>query len=287
MDMTAKDLLRVLAPNPSPLTGPGTNTFVLGQQARVVIDPGPDDPAHLAAVLEAAAGRISHILVTHPHLDHSAGARRLARMSGAPVLAFGGAEDGRSPAMRRLAAGGAAGGGEGLDVAFQPDLRLGDGAMLETPAGTLEALHTPGHCGAHLCFAWQDVIFTGDLVMGWSTTLISPPDGDLSDYLRSLARLEGRREMMLLPAHGDPVPDPPRRIAELTTHRRQRTAQILSALAEAPGSAESLVRRIYDIPPALQPAASRNVLAHLIALHTLGAVENEDEISGRSFFSLA
>lgn len=287
MDMAVKDLVRVLAPNPSPLTGPGTNTFVIGTAERVVIDPGPDDPGHLAAVLRAAGGRISHILVTHPHLDHSTGARRLAQMSGAPVLAFGGAEDGRSPAMRRLAATGMVGGGEGLDAGLAPDQRLADGALLSTPAGNFEALHTPGHSGAHLSFAWRDVVFTGDLVMGWSTTLISPPDGDLSDYFRSLARLDHHAAATLLPAHGEPVPDPARRLAELTSHRRQRTAQILAALADAPGDASSLARRIYDIPPSLQPAASRNVLAHLIALHALGAVETEEEITAQSFFSRA
>ncbi|SCY07132.1 hydroxyacylglutathione hydrolase [Paracoccus tibetensis] len=287
MDMAVKDLVRVLAPNPSPLTGPGTNTFVIGAAERVVIDPGPDHPGHLAAVMEAAGGRVSHILVTHPHLDHSAGARRLSQMSGAPVLAFGGVEDGRSPVMRRLAGTGLVGGGDGLDAGFDPDQRLADGALLTTPAGNIEALHTPGHSGAHLSFAWRDVVFTGDLVMGWSTTLISPPDGDLTDYFRSLARLEHHGAAMFLPAHGEPVPDPARRIAELTTHRRQRTAQILAALTEAPGDADSLARRIYDLPPSLHPAASRNVLAHLIALHALGAVETEREITARSFFSSA
>lgn len=286
MTPAAKDLLRVLAPNPSPLTGPGTNTFVAGSRERVVIDPGPDDPAHLDAVMEAAGGRISHILVTHPHLDHSAGAGRLSRMSGAPVLAFGGPEDGRSPEMRRLAASGMVGGGEGLDHGFLADQRLGDGAVLETPAGDFMALHTPGHCGPHLAFAWRDMIFAGDLVMGWSTTLISPPDGDLSDYFRSLARLEAHAPAQLLPAHGDAVTSPAQRLGELTTHRRQRTAQILSELARAPGSAEALARRIYEIPPHLLPAASRNVLAHLVALHALGAIETTGEITPRSIFAL-
>lgn len=286
MSVIAKDLLRVLAPNPSPLTGPGTNTFVIGSRERVVIDPGPDDPAHLAAVLEAADGRVSHILVTHPHLDHSAGARRLAAVSRAPVLAFGGATDGRSPEMARLAAGGLVGGGEGLDHGFSPDIRLHDGAVLDTPAGALQALHTPGHCGAHLCFAWQDVIFTGDIVMGWSSTLISPPDGDLTDYFRSLTRLAALAPQRLLPAHGDPIEAPLPRLAELAAHRRVRTAQILAEIARAPGSPETLARRIYEVAPALLPAATRNVLSHLVALHAIGAVETSAEIGADSIFSL-
>lgn len=286
MSTVAKDLLRVLAPNPSPLTGPGTNTFVLGARERVVIDPGPDDPAHLSAVLAAAGGRVSHVLVTHPHQDHSAGARRLAAMTGAPVLAYGGATDGRSPEMTRLAATGLVGGGEGLDHGFSPDLRLADDSAFDSPAGPIRALHTPGHSGAHLCFLWRDLVFTGDIVMGWSSTLISPPDGDLTDYFRSLARLEALAPSRLLPAHGDPVETPLPRLTELAAHRRARSAQILSELSRAPGTPEALARRIYDVPPALLPAAARNVLAHLVALHTLGAVDVQKEFGTASIFLL-
>lgn len=272
MDDRTKDPLRILAPNPSPLTGPGTNTFLLGHDQVAVIDPGPDDPGHLAAIVDAGRGRISHILVTHAHRDHSAGAPALARMTGAPVLAFGNALSGRSPMMRRLGDTGATGGGEGLDLSFVPDIALRDGDVIAGTDWHLTVLHTPGHSGSHLAFLWGDRIFCGDVVMGWSSTIISPPDGDLGDYMRTLDRLSQHRPRRLLPAHGDPVNDPARRLSDLASHRRQRTAQILAALRNGPSDAATLARQIYDVPPHLLPAATRNVLAHLLALTDLGAV---------------
>ncbi|SNR60060.1 MBL fold metallo-hydrolase [Paracoccus sediminis] len=287
MDGPTKELLRILAPNPSPLTGPGTNTFLLGRDRVAVIDPGPDDPGHLAAIVQAGRGRISHILVTHAHRDHSLGAPRLARMTGAPVLAFGDALSGRSPMMRRLADQGATGGGEGLDLSFAPDVALRDGDVIEATDWRLTALHTPGHSGGHLSFLWGDRIFCGDVVMGWSSTIISPPDGDLADYLRTLDRLAHHRPECLLPAHGDAIGNPAQRLAELAAHRRQRTAQILGALRDGPCDAAALARRIYDVPPHLLPAATRNVLAHLLALTDLGAVSPLDTLHVQARFALA
>lgn len=287
MSPDPKEPLRILAPNPSPLTGPGTNTFLLGRDHVAVIDPGPDDAGHLRAILEAAPGRITHILVTHAHRDHSAGAPELSRLTGAPVLAFGDALAGRSALMRRLAETAPVGGGEGLDAGFAPDIRLRDGEAIETPDWRLEALHTPGHCAGHLCFRWRDMLFTGDVVMGWSSTIISPPDGDLLDYMRSLARIADAGARRLLPAHGDPVEAPAPRLAELAAHRRARSAQILAALRDGPDSAAELARRIYDIPAPLLPAASRNVLAHLIALTELGALSGPEEIGPEARFRLA
>lgn len=285
MDSLTKDLRCIRAPNASPLTGPGTNTFLLGHEAVAVIDPGPDDPAHLDAIVRAGDGRISHILVTHAHLDHSAGARRLAQMTGAPMLAFGGATAGRSPLMRRLAAEGITGGGEGLDHGFAPDVTLRDGDRVEGADWVLSVLHTPGHSGGHLAFGWGDRILCGDVVMGWSSTIISPPDGDLSDYLRTLDRLAEARARQLLPAHGAPIDDPAARLADLAAHRRERTVQILAALSQGPANAETLARRIYDIAPPLLPAATRNVLAHLLALADLGAVVPRGELHPRAEFS--
>ncbi|MDO5622579.1 MAG: MBL fold metallo-hydrolase [Paracoccus sp. (in: a-proteobacteria)] len=264
--------IRVLAPNPSPLTGPGTNTFLIGQRHVAVIDPGPDLPTHRAAILAATPGRISHIFVTHAHLDHSEGAKALAKATGAPIIAFGHATEGRSPRMTALAAAGLSGGGEGLDAGFTPDIRLRDNEAIETPDWTIEAIHTPGHMGNHLAFRMEDQVFCGDLVMGWSSTLISPPDGDLADYFRSLDRLNALRPARLIPAHGDAIEAPLPRLAELAAHRRTRSAQILTALRQAPGTAAELATRIYDVPPALLPAATRNTFAHLIALQELGAV---------------
>ncbi|AUM74258.1 MBL fold metallo-hydrolase [Paracoccus jeotgali] len=262
-------LQTILAPNPSPLTGPGTNTFLIGRDQIAVIDPGPDIPSHRDAILSAGAGRISHIFVTHAHLDHSEGAAALAQATGAPVLAFGDANSGRSVAMQRL--GEATGGGEGRDLAFRPDLLLRDGDEVTSDEWTLRAIHTPGHMGGHLAFLWDKTLFCGDLVLGWSSTLISPPDGDLLDYFRSLDRIELLSPTHLLPAHGDPVEAPGTRLAELRAHRQDRTAQILHALQDGPANATALAQRLYHVPAALMPAAARSVLAHLIALTELGA----------------
>lgn len=284
MSTRTKEPRRILAPNPSPLTGPGTNSFLIGTRQVAVIDPGPDDPGHLAALVEAGGGAISHILVTHAHRDHSAGAATLSRMTGAPVYAFGDALSGRSAVMARLAAKGLVGGGEGLDLDFAPDRLLRDGDVVECDEWRLTALHTPGHSGGHLCFSWEDQLFCGDIVMGWSSTIISPPDGDLADYFRSLDRISDLTPRRLLPAHGEPVDDPAGRIGELATHRRARTAQILEALRESADDATGLARRIYDVPPHLMPAATRNVLAHLIALTTLGAATPLGEFTAEARF---
>lgn len=284
----------VLAPNPSPMTFHGTNTFILGEGAVAVIDPGPDHPGHLAAILAALAPgeRIGHILVTHSHLDHSPLARRLAVATGAPVLAFGGATAGRSATMSALAESGELGGGEGIDADFRPDLTLADGAVVEGAGWRLRAIHTPGHLGNHLCFAADlsggAVIFTGDHVMGWSTSLVSPPDGDMGAFLASLARLGREPARRYYPAHGAPVDEPARRLAELIDHRRSREAQILAALADGPSDASHLARRIYDTtPPALLPAAERNVLAHLIDLAERRLVSPSGPLGADSLFALS
>ncbi|MFN0115292.1 MAG: MBL fold metallo-hydrolase [Paracoccaceae bacterium] len=264
----AEGLRVVLAPNPSPLTGAGTNTYLLGQGAVAVIDPGPALPSHLDAILGALAPgeRIGHILVTHAHHDHSGLARPLAARSGAPVCSFGRPDGARTPAMAALAAAGLAG-GEGVDGDFAPDERIADGDEVSGDGWRLRALHTPGHLGDHLCLLWKATAFSGDHVMGWSTSLVAPPDGDMGAYMTSLDRLAAARPARLWPGHGEPVEDAPARIAELARHRRGREAQILAALADAPGIPADLARRVYrDTAPALLPAAELNVLAHLIDL---------------------
>lgn len=281
-------LRRVLAPNPSPMTFRGTNTYLVGTRGLAVIDPGPDDPAHLDALLEAVGPgqRVTHILVTHAHLDHSPLARRLAQATGAPVLGFGPATAGRRPVMDRLARDGLVGGGEGVDSDFLPDLLLGDGATVEGDGWQLEALHTPGHMANHLAFAWGDVLFTGDLVMGWASSLVSPPDGDLTAFMDSLDRLQARRWSVFHAGHGAPVTDPAARLAGLLAHRRGREAAILAALTEAPATPTELARRVYtDTPTALLPAAARNVLAHLVDLSEKSMVSHEGPLRAEAVFS--
>jgi hydroxyacylglutathione hydrolase len=261
------------ADNPSPLTGPGTNTYIVGESDIVVIDPGPALDSHFAALLRAIEGRhLQAIVVTHAHRDHSALARRLALATGAGILAFGGARDGISPRNSALAAefGDT---GEGLDLAFSPDRRLADGDRITGDTWELRVLHTPGHLGGHICLGLGRTLFSGDHVMGWSSSIVSPPEGDMGDYMASLGHLATEDWSLALPGHGDPVLDPAARITELLAHRRLREAQVVSALASGPARAADLARRIYhDVSPALLPAATRNVLAHLIDLASRNVV---------------
>lgn len=285
MNAASEPLRVVTADNPSVLTGRGTNSFLIGRDSVAVIDPGPDLPNHRAALIRAAhPGRITHILVTHAHRDHSEGAPALAAATGAAVHGFGPATAGRSPLMQRLAAQGGLDGGEGLDRDFRPDIPMRDGQTVETDEWALTALHTPGHFAGHLSFQMGTRVFCGDVVMGWSSTLISPPDGDLFDYFRSLERLALTGAHRLLPAHGDAITDPLARLTQLAAHRRARTAQILAALRDGPATAMELVRRIYDIAPELHHAAARNVLAHLIALTEIGAAEAPTGLTADAVF---
>jgi hydroxyacylglutathione hydrolase len=258
----------VRAANPGAFTGPGTNSYVLGQDEVVVVDPGPYLPAHLDALLNAIAGRrLSAILVTHAHLDHSALAPHLAARTGAEVLAFGDARAGISPVMQQLDPEGL-GGGEGSDPDFAPDRRVTDGEILRLAGLEIEVIHTPGHMGCHIALALGDTLLSGDHVMGWSTSIVSPPEGDMGAYVAALHKLAARRWARFLPGHGDAIDDPARRLSYLIAHRQAREAAILACLAvEGPARPDELAARIYtDTPPALLPAAARNVLAHLIDL---------------------
>lgn len=260
-------LRRVVAGNAGPLTGPGTNTWILGRGGVAVIDPGPpDDPAHVAAILAALAPdeRVSHILVTHPHLDHSGAARSLSAATGAPVLG--------PPAPPPLADP-SLGGGEGRDPGYAPDLALTGGELLDGAGWSLRALHTPGHFPGHLAFVCGEVVFTGDLVMGWASTLISPPDGDLAAFRTSVTALRDLGSRMFLPGHGDPVHDPAGRAQALLDHRAAREAALVATLHAGAATIPALVAHLYrDTPAQLHGAARRNVLAHLLDLFTRGMV---------------
>ncbi|OCX63160.1 hypothetical protein BFP70_13215 [Thioclava sp. SK-1] len=289
-------LRRLRAPNPSAMTKDGTNTYILGHDRLAVVDPGPDDPAHIADIIRAVApgAHITHILVTHAHLDHSPAARRLSALTQAPVYGYGPPDAGRPPYMQTLAQTANLGGGEGVDLAFAPDISIGHGKDIIGADWTVTALHTPGHFANHLSFVWHPghsaigpVVFTGDVVMGWTSTLISPPDGDLQGYFDSLDLLQSVNAAQFFPGHGAPVTQPHTRIAELRAHRHARSAQILTALRDGPACALTLAQRIYpDIPKALLPAAARNTFAHLIDFQQKHIVTPEGQLSYSVKFSL-
>ncbi|WP_170455415.1 MBL fold metallo-hydrolase [Ruegeria arenilitoris] len=277
----------LLAPNPSPMTFLGTNTYLLGTNDLAVIDPGPLSDSHMQAILDALLPwqKISHIVVTHSHLDHSPLAAPLSERTGAPIYAFGGPQAGRSAIMSQLAEQGLAGGGEGIDTEFRPDIELADGDRIEGDGWGLEVIHTPGHLGNHIALAWGDVCFTADHVMGWASSLVSPPDGDLTDFMKACHRLRARDWSVFHAGHGAPITDPSGRLDWLIRHRLEREAQILDALAERPGTARDLAQRIYvETPPALLPAAERNVFAHLVDLTGKDRVAPRGVLSVRTSF---
>ncbi|KEJ97673.1 Glyoxylase, beta-lactamase superfamily II [Pseudosulfitobacter pseudonitzschiae] len=280
-------LRRIVAPNPSPMTYRGTNTYLLGTRGLAVIDPGPEDQAHLEAILSAVGPdqRITHIIVTHTHLDHSPLARPLAERTGAPVLAFGGPHAGRSAVMEELARGESVGGGEGIDTKFVCDIEVPDGTRIDGDGWTLDAIHTPGHIGNHLCLGWGDACLTADHVMGWATSLVSPPDGDLTDFMASCARLQARDWRVFYPGHGAPVTKPAARLDWLVDHRLSREASILHHLSQGPATAAALAAAIYtETPPALQGAATRNVLAHLVDLTGKGRAAPVGKLTATATF---
>lgn len=288
VDRPTDGVRRVLAPNPSTMCAEGTNSYILGQGAVVVVDPGPPIPAHVDALIAALEPdeRIVAICVTHSHLDHSGAATALAQRTGAPVCAFGGPEAGRSAVMAELSARGQTEGGEGVHIGFLPDRILPDGGAVQFGNERLTALWTPGHCSNHLCFLWRDIGFCGDHVMGWASSLISPPDGDLTAYMHSLDLLEAAEPRILLPGHGAPVLDPVDRIRDLRAHRLMRASAVLAGLRAGIVTVPDLTRHIYtDTPPALMPAAERNVFAHLIDLYVKNQARSVGELSFHAKFA--
>ena len=258
---------RVLADNPSPFTYWGTQTYIVGSESGVaIIDPGPDLDLHVDAILESV-GKVAilALVCTHTHRDHSPATRLLRQRTGAPIIGCAPlALDDSGP--RADAA---------FDIDYAPDRVLTDGERITGEGWSLEAVATPGHTSNHLCFALPEAnaLFTGDHVMGWSTTVVSPPDGDMADYMASLDKLARRDDAIYYPAHGDPVEQPQRFVRGLAGHRKQREGQILRLLSEGEQIIPKMVEKMYvGVDPRLHPAAGRSVLAHLIDLETRGLV---------------
>lgn len=287
MDQLTPQIARILAPNPSPMTYTGTNTYLIGRRSLAVIDPGPVIDSHRQAIMEAIGGRrVDAILVTHSHVDHSPMAGILAQDLAAPIMAYGDSSAGRSAVMNDLAAQGLAGGGEGVDADFAPDVVLADGDTITGDGWSLTALWTPGHFGNHMSFAMGDTLFSGDLVMDWASSLVSPPDGDLTDFMASLRRLQDMPWSQFLPGHGAPITAPADRLAWLIAHRESREAQLLAALSATPQSLTALTETVYtDIEPAMLPAAARNLFAHLVDLHGKHRVQAHPYLSVDALFS--
>ncbi len=256
---------RVLAPNPSAFTYTGTQTYMVGAREVAVIDPGPDEAAHLDALVAAIGRRpVVAVICTHTHRDHSPAARPLAALTGAPIIGCAPLTlDDDGP--RADAA---------FDADYRPERILTDGARIAGEDWTLEAVATPGHTSNHLCFALveEKALFTGDHIMGWSTTVVSPPDGDMAAYMRSMQRLIGRDDAIYYPAHGEPVENPQRLARGMMGHRKQREGQIMRFLERNGDSAiPDMVAEMYKgVDPRLYGAAGRSVLAHLIDLGERG-----------------
>ena len=265
---TAPGLRCVLAPNPGPMTHWGTNTYILGEGRVAIVDPGPEDTTHLQALMVATSGEtITHILVTHAHADHSPLARKLADATGAPVIGFGPPHAGRNATMTRLATEGLAGGGEGVDREFHPDVTVGDGDRIEGDGWAVDVLHTPGHFAGHLAFAFAEGVISGDHVMDWSSSLVSPPDGDIAAFMATCTKLRDLKAARLFTGHGRSIEDPADRLNWLIEHRRARETAIRNTLSRKPQYISKITARVYtDIPSAMLPAAARNVFAHLIDL---------------------
>jgi glyoxylase-like metal-dependent hydrolase (beta-lactamase superfamily II) len=273
---------RLLTHNPGPFTFKGTSVAVVGQGRVAVVDPGPDDPAHLDALRNALAGEtVTHILVTHTHRDHSPAAKFLKHWTGAPTYGFGPHGSGISEPGIVVEEGG--------DRDFLPDFAVRDGDIIAGDGFTIECVHTPGHTSNHVCYALKEekALFSGDHVMGWSTTVIAPPDGEMGEYIASLRKLLARDDAIYWPTHGGPVGDPQNFVAAYLAHRLEREAQILAALRDGARAIPDIVERVYaGLDRRLKPAAGLSVLAHLLQLSKQGRVAADAESGLRARYRL-
>ena len=267
LEPVEEGIARVLAHNPSAFTYYGTQTYLLGTDAVAVIDPGPDLPEHVDALVAAIGGRpVVAILCTHTHRDHSPASRALAERTGAPII-------GCAP----LAMEGT-GLEAGFDADYSPDRVLAEGEAIDLEGTPIVAVATPGHTSNHLCFAYRGALFSGDHVMGWSTTVVIPPDGEMAAYMASLDKLRRRDDRIYYPAHGPAIANPQQYVRHLIGHRMQREKQILKLLGERARDIPALVASAYPgLDPRLVAAAAASVLAHLLDLERRGLVERREE----------
>ena len=284
VDVITPLIRRVIAENPSPFTFTGTGTYIIGKGKVAIIDPGPHIENHLQAILTAVRGEtVTHILVTHTHLDHSPLARPLQEATGAPIYAYGPHTPGTawtdSDCLKTL----------GGDLDFLPDHTISDNEAIVGSGWTLSAVHTPGHTDNHLCFALKEesILFSGDMVMGWSSTIVSPPDGDMCDYMQSCRKLLEREDAIYCPTHGPCITDPAAYVTALIEHREKRELAISEALRRGIGKIAEIVAEIYkDISPDLHAAAARTVHAHLIHMAQTGRVSSEGVPTDQAIFRI-
>lgn len=276
----APGLRRVVAKNPSKFTYRGTGTYIVGRGQVAIVDPGPDDADHIAAVLAAIDGeQVEALLITHTHRDHSPASRAVAEATGALAYGFGphpaaGTDDGKSE--------------ERGDVDFTPDAAVVHGDVIEGPGWSFECLYTPGHISNHIAYRWREAagVFTGDHIMGWSTTIIPPPDGNMTDYLASLRLLaDSPDDRVYWPTHGPPVTEPHALVEALHAHRLDRERQIMECLTTGPQTIPEMVEVMYaDVAKDLHEPAARSMLAHLIAMITDGRVGTDSEVTANSVY---
>ena len=260
---------RVIADNPGPFTYTGTGVYIIGDKNVAVIDPGPKTPKHIEALKKALKGRrVTHVLVTHHHVDHSPMAAPLAREHGCQVYGFGLQTKPPEGGEVRLEAGD--------DLGFKPDIEICNGLKINGDGWTIEAIHTPGHTSNHMCYALheENVLFSGDHIMGWSTSVVSPPDGHMGDYLNSLDVILKRKFDRIIPTHGTVIENPTEFVQAYIDHRLEREAQIYQALSEGLSKISDIVAKLYThIDKRLYPAAAHSVLSHLIHLRESGKIE--------------
>jgi glyoxylase-like metal-dependent hydrolase (beta-lactamase superfamily II) len=283
-----KDLAVITANNASPMTFTGTRSYILGTDNLIVIDPGPDSEAHLSSIMKYIGKRkVTDILLTHSHIDHSPLSRKLKIETGARIIGFGSADEARTSFMKKLSSSLDLGGEEGIDKDLALDKKVAEKQMLKLNNYSIEVVHTPGHLSNHICFSLKErkILFSGDHVMGWATTLISPPDGDLGSFMNSLEKLSIREEVIYYPGHGKPLKEPRKMVLAQIKHRRDRERQILNSVSKISRTPAEIVDDVYvGLNPMLKAAAIRNVLAHLIDLYERDKVST-DKFSQTAKFS--